>query len=328
MTDADIDGAHIRTLLLTFFFRQMPQLIENGRIYIAQPPLYKVTRKRKVQYVHDDRALSQTLLGFGSEVASFSYTLDGQAETTLEPDAFRKLLDLLSELEVLAGRIEGQGLPLRDYLALRSDQHQFPVYRVAHIDGTSERHDYLFFSEAEYDAFILALHDALERRQEDLQIIERESDFDAQEDRPNTVRPHRFDEAVRIQQIIEAIEQFGVSVSWLVEPEGDAEQQAPRFTVRSNGTLIKATSLLQVIPAVRDLGRQGLDIQRYKGLGEMDASELAETTLNPATRKTLVVTVGDGVVADRYLSILAGKDVKSRREFIETHALEVTNLDI
>jgi DNA gyrase subunit B len=328
MTDADIDGAHIRTLLLTFFFRQMPQLIEDGRIYIAKPPLFKVTRRRKVQYVHDDRALSQMLLQYGSEEASLSYRLDGAEETKLEKDAFRALLDLVSELEVLASRIEAQGMSLRDYLALRNAQGRFPLYLVSHVAGTGVRQEYPFFSEADYDAFILALHSELERREEDLQIIERENGSDGQDDRPNTVRPHRFDEAVRLQQLVEGVEKLGASGSWLLEPEGEAEQQAPRFIVRANGTQLKAASLLEVIPAMRELGRQGLDIQRYKGLGEMDASELAETTLNPATRKTLVVTVGDAVIADRYFSILAGKDVKSRREFIEEHALEVTNLDI
>jgi len=328
MTDADIDGAHIRTLLLTFFFRQMPKLIEEGKIYIAKPPLYKITRKRKVQYVHDDRALQQTLLELGAEEATLSYRLDGQDETTLEGERLRELLGLLSELETMMGRISAQGVPFREYLARRSPQGgRFPLYRVIYIDDRRERHEHLFYSEEQYDAFILGLHEKLAQKQDDLQIIEKENGAESQEARPNTVRPHRFDEARRLQEIVERIEQFGVSLDWLLEEEA-AEQKPPRVTIRTNGTQVHPPSLLAVIPAVRELARQGLDIQRYKGLGEMDASELAETTLNPASRKTLQVTVGDGVIADKYFSILAGKDVKSRREFIEEHALEVTDLDI
>jgi len=328
MTDADIDGAHIRTLLLTFFFRQMPELIENGRIYIAKPPLYKVTRRRKVQYVHDDRALAQTLLALGSEEASFTYSLNGGTETTLENGTFRELLDLLSELETLTGRIEAQGISLRDYLSLRAEDGRFPLYRVLHTDAARERHEHIFYGEGDYDAFVLGLHEKLAQDETDLEIIDRENGSGHAEGPPNTVRPHRFDEAPRVRQLVEGIERFGVAVHWLLEPEEEAEAAPPRFTIQSNGTQIKASSLLSVIPAVRDLGRQGLDIQRYKGLGEMNASELAETTLNPASRRTQVVTVGDGVVANQYFSILAGKDVKSRREFIEEHALEVTDLDI
>jgi DNA gyrase subunit B len=340
MTDADIDGAHIRTLLLTFFFRQMPELIENGNIYIAKPPLYKVTRRRKVQYVHDDRALAQTLLELGAEEATFTYTLNGGPEKTLENGTFRELLDLLSELEGYSTRIEAQGIPLHDYLSLRFEDGRFPLYRVLHCDAARELHEHFFYSEVDYDAFVQGLRDKLAESQDDLEIIERQDGPGGQESRPNTVRPHRFDEAGRIRQLVDGIERFGVAIRWLLRPEGEepagqgpdaeepAAQEGPPFTIRSNGTQIKAPSLLDVIPAVRELGRQGLDIQRYKGLGEMNASELAETTLNPATRRTQVVTVGDGVVANQYFSILAGKDVKSRREFIEEHALEVTDLDI
>ncbi len=328
MTDADIDGAHIRTLLLTFFFRQMPELIDNGRIYIAKPPLYKVTRRRKVQYVHDDRALAQTLMELGSEEASFTYSLNGGPETTLENGQFRELLNLLSELETLTGRIEAQGIPLRDYLALRAADGRFPLYRVLHTDAARRRHEHFFYGEDEYDAFVQGLHQKLAEDATDLEIVDRENGARHPEAQANTVRPHRFDEAPRVRQLVEGVERFGVAVNWLLEPEDDAQAAPPRFTIQSNGTQIKAASLLSVIPAVRDLGRQGLDIQRYKGLGEMNASELAETTLNPASRRSQVVTVGDGVTANQYFSILAGKDVKSRREFIEEHALEVTDLDI
>ncbi|MHC5034349.1 MAG: DNA gyrase subunit B [Planctomycetota bacterium] len=326
MTDADIDGAHIRTLLLTFFFRQMPQLIDDGKLFIAKPPLYRVTRKRQKQYVHDDRALQQALLELGAAEATLRFSLDGDGETELGEEGFKALVELLGELELLIGRVEAQGMEFRRYLEKREPGQGsgFPLYRVVHVDGRRERHEQFFYREEDYDAYVRELHRALEQQGDDLQIIERD-DFSIQpDDLCNSVQPFRFDEAPRVAELVDRIEALGTPIGYLYS----AEQRPTRFTIRSNGAEVKAPSLLEIIPAVRDLGRQGLEIQRYKGLGEMDAAELAETTLAPSTRKTVQVTIGDAVRADNYFSILAGKDVKRRREFIERHALEVTNLDV
>ncbi|KPK62231.1 MAG: DNA gyrase subunit B [Planctomycetes bacterium SM23_32] len=330
MTDADIDGAHIRTLLLTFFFRQMPEIIEGGCLYIAKPPLYKVTRKGKKQYVHDDRALRRTLLELGMSGASLRLGGDGQEEARIEGERFKNLVELLGELSGLIARIEAQGMPLERYLNERTSQNGalFPLYRVVHVDGRKRRREHLFYREEEYDAFVQRLHKRLEERGEDLHIIESENGPAAGgkgKDVRNSVRPWRFDEAARVAELVDKVEALGVPMGCLYPRDEDAP---PAFAVVSNGSEVKVRSLLGIMPALQELARQGLDIQRYKGLGEMDAGELAETTLVPATRRTVRVTVGDAIQADKYFSILAGKDVKRRREFIEQHALEVKNLDV
>lgn len=325
MTDADIDGAHIRTLLLTFFFRQMPELIERGNIYIAQPPLYKVKRRRRVEYLHDDRALQQALLEFGSQDASLSYSADGQT-AKLGNGEFRDLLSVLNELEAVVGRIETGGMPFRDYLDARDEQGRFPLYYVVHVDSDGKKQGHWFYNEKEYDSFILDLHDRLTAADDDLRIVEDgENDYS---DEPNTVRPWRFEQAQRLQRLAARVEEHGVPVEALTGPREEEEEREAPFVIHSDGEKAVASSLRQVVSAVSELGRDGLDIQRYKGLGEMDAEELAETTLDPESRRALKVTVGDAVKADQYFSILAGKDVKSRREFIEEHALEVTDLDV
>ncbi|MHC4787976.1 MAG: DNA gyrase subunit B, partial [Planctomycetota bacterium] len=328
LTDADIDGAHIRTLLLTFFFRQMPRLIDDGHLFIAKPPLYKVTRKRKAQYVHDDRALQSALLELGAADATLSFSLNGEGEAELDNEQFNSLVELLGELEVLIDRIEASGIEFRRYLEMRSagDDGRFPLYRVIHVGQEGEREELFFYSEEDYDAFVLELHRQLEELGDDLQIIEQDDVLEPEpQDLRNSIRPFRIDEARRVAEVVDRIEGLGAPIQYLYEPE---EGEAGRFAIRSNGSRLEVDSLLGIVPAVRDLGREGLDIQRYKGLGEMDAAELAETTLAPQTRKAVQVTVGDAIRADNYFSILAGKDVKRRREFIERHALEVKNLDV
>ncbi|MFO7958587.1 MAG: DNA topoisomerase (ATP-hydrolyzing) subunit B [Candidatus Brocadiia bacterium] len=328
MTDADIDGAHIRTLLLTFFFRQMPELIEQGHIYIAQPPLYKVSRRGKTQYVHDDRALQRTLIDLGTDDARLHYSLNG-TEGVLEEEEFSRLVELLAELDVLRERVESEGMRFSHYLSNRNGDEgdRFPLYRVTHVDSDYDEHEHLFYSEADYDEFLQSLRARLAEQGEDLQLIEPdELDLSEPEDLRNSVRPVRFDGADRVRQVVNAIEQYGIPMDFLRAPETE-EEQAP-FTIQCNGDERNVGSLLELLPAVGGLGREGLDIQRYKGLGEMDAGELAETTLDPGSRRIMRVTVGDAVRADQYFSILAGKDVQSRREFIERHALEVDNLDV
>jgi len=326
MTDADIDGAHIRTLLLTFFFRQMPQLIDDGRIYVAQPPLYRLTRKGQRLYVHDDRELQRTLLRLGVSDATLWYSGDGSPAAEVPSEGFQAILDAAAELEGIVGRIEARGVPFGRYVASRRPGrgHGCPLYQVVHVDGRGERHEHLFYSEDEYDAFLMDLRRELAEQGQEVEIVGEERGPCEAELRPNSVRAVRFEDAARTEALIARIEAHGIPAGSLLA----GGQDGPYFEVRADGAAARAGSLLELLPVVRELGRRGLDIQRYKGLGEMDAGELAETTLAPASRKTVQITIGDAVRADNYFSILAGKDVKRRREFIERHALEVSNLDV
>jgi DNA gyrase subunit B len=200
-----------------------------------------------------------------------------------------------------------------------------PLYQVLHTDQDGTASGHMFYAEAEYDAFVVGLNEEARSRGLDLRVVELESLADLQKEAaPNSCRSFRIDQAPRIADAVARIDELDIPVAMLYEREGE---DAP-FALQVNGSSVPVGSLLGLIPAVRNLGREGLDIQRYKGLGEMDAGELAETTLNPRTRKTVQVTIGDAITADHFFSILAGKDVKRRREFIEQHALEVQNLDV
>ncbi len=332
MTDADVDGAHIRTLLLTFFFRQMRELIDGGHLFIAQPPLYKVTRKGKEQYVYDDRALQDVLVQLGASEASLEYSLGGEkGGGRLETKEFRGLLECLASVDSFMRLVEQRGMAFADYLALRNGEGRgrFPLYRVAHADNTGREHERFFYEEEEYDRFVLGLQEELRRRGEELEIIE-EDDYEGlarSRGAANVLRPRKFHEAAELGRLVGEIEAYGIPPGCLLPP-GEETQDAPQFLIHSNGELGRVSCLSQVIPAVRELGRKGLEVDRYKGLGEMNAGELAETTLHPQTRTIVRVTIGDAIAADNYFSILAGKDVRRRREFIEMHALEVDNLDV
>jgi DNA gyrase subunit B len=332
MTDADIDGAHIRTLLLTFFFRQMPDLIERGHLYVARPPLYKVTRKGKSQYVGDDAELQETLLDLGTADTKLTYDLNGNGSGELSSKQFKDLVDLLAELEVLIGRLEREGMPFGRYLEERAadDHGRFPLYRVLYVNELLQETEKLFYSEEDYDAYVRKLTTELAEQEAELEILEEDYEIYARdrEDLRNTLRPTRFDDARRLSDVVTRIEEYGLAVEYLFAGEDEEEDARPRFVIENGKTNVKVSSLMALIPEVRNLGREGLDIQRYKGLGEMDADELAETTLDPESRSTAQVTVGDAVKADNYFTILAGKDVRRRREFIQRHALEVENLDV
>jgi DNA gyrase subunit B len=328
MTDADIDGAHIRTLLLTFFFRQMVQLILDGRIYVAKPPLYKVKRRGKEQYVEDDQALQEALLELGVADTTLTYDLNGRGSGELSSQEFRDLMHLLAEMEALMGLVQARGVPFRRFMEARAadPQTRFPLYRVLYVDGSGRSQERTFYSEEDYDVFVHELQEGLSARGDDLEIIGEEDAYGAPASSlRNTIRPTRFDQARRMAEVAGRIEEYGVPISYLLEATTD---EPASFVIHAGKTTVTVSSLVALMPAVRDLGRQGLDIQRYKGLGEMNASELAETTLHPDKRKTVRVTIGDAVRADSYFTILAGKDVKRRREFIEHHALEVKDLDV
>jgi len=332
MTDADIDGAHIRTLLLTFFFRQMPELIEGGHIYIAEPPLYRIRRKGKVQYIHDDQALQSALVELAASEATLEYRVgEGDERVLLEKDDLKEFLRLLGRLEVLTRRIEQRGIPIEEYLRQRErdDGCRFPFYRVLYTDSSGRASERLCYSQADYDRLILELQTELKEKGEELEIIE-EDDYGAlsrRDDLRNTLRPRRLAEAEEMGEVVSDIERRGIAVDYFLPPPADEEVEQ-RFWLNANGRRMPVRALGEIMAAVRRLGREGLDIQRYKGLGEMNADELAETTLRPGARRIVRVTIGDAIRADNYFSILAGSDVARRREFIERHALEVTNLDV
>ncbi len=312
MTDADVDGAHIRTLLLTFFFRQMKDLVDRGNVYIAQPPLYKITRKKKQEYLYDDKQMSDSLLGLGTHGAK----IVKEDRQELSGRELTQFLGILVKIEELSRLLAKKGFSLGEFLKRRSPKDSsLPLYMVS-LDGENR----YFYSDEEYNAFIKEL----QRQKKGIEIIDREAtpQEGAKAGAPEVTV---FHESMELEKLLANLQGSGFSgEDYLGEPEG----KEPRFKLLSDGTGVSAKSLREVPHRLRELGRKGLDVQRYKGLGEMNAEELAETTMNPATRTLLRVTIEDLYKADKIFTVLVGKDVQERRKYIEKHALEVRQLDI
>jgi len=316
MTDADVDGAHIRTLLLTFFFRQMPQLIEAGRVFIAQPPLYKVRRKGREEYVFDDRRLQRQLLDLGLEGVTLVVRWGQGKETRFGANELRRLVELCERLEALATILPRRGLKLTEYLALQRDG-ALPRYAVRANGQT-----HYMYSEEELQAFLKEQ----EQHRGEVEIVSADGAEEkeaGEEVRRLAVQIIEFHERQEARRTVEELIALGFTVEDFLE-----EGKGPTYELISDGEAICVRRLSDLLPVLRDLGRRGMEIQRYKGLGEMNAEELAQTTMNPASRTLARITIADAAEADHIFNILAGKDVAKRREYIERHALDVRNLDI
>ena len=289
MTDADVDGAHIRTLLLTFFYRQMPQLIENGFVYIAQPPLYKITRRKREEYVESDEHLTKILLNLGSEGLALE---DDSGKTLKEGQNLRILLEHLTKVEKAGEVLAKRGINLEEYLLKKNKETgDFPRY-YAHVNLPDE------------DPKIEYAYD-----DHDLQKI-----FSA--------NSKELFISKRFRKSVDLLEADGFSADELT---GAGKS---RFVLNDKDQKIEISGLLELLEVIRELGRKGMTIQRYKGLGEMNPSQLWETTLDPNSRRMTKVMLEDAVKADQMFTILMGDEVEPRREFIQENALYATNLDI
>jgi DNA gyrase subunit B len=293
MTDADVDGSHIRTLLLTFFYRQMVELVQAGRIYIAAPPLYKLTYRKKARYITDEKVLKRTLLTLGAESARVEHLGDGQA---VEGEALERLVRHVATLELHADRLaEERGGPgLAAVLAQFAQHGALPRVRVTGSDG----HFRFFRDRDEARAWV------------DTQPGEQ------------TVSEAHESEALMAQLV-------GLAEWRLEASDCYGEAGVPRFRISVDGEQAGTSEgLLEMVEQLSRLGEKGVDIQRYKGLGEMNADQLWESTMDPETRSLHPVVLEDEVEADHLFSVLMGPGVEPRREFIEKHALEVRNLDV
>jgi len=313
MTDADVDGAHIRTLLLTFFYRQMPQLIERGHIYLAQPPLYKVTRKQREEYVDSDDQLTRKLLDLGCDDVALEH--DG---ARLEPDAQRALLRLLVEADATVSGLRRRGVPVERMIAARNRATgDYPRFLSA--ARTGENPDIRFaFTEAELDQHRKQAEQAL-KQPFDL------ADTQAQGYTTSAAKPFCWLDLFRagaLRKVMEQLQTMGFTPEHYV---GGAE---PFATLLDGDQRAPLTALPRLLDEVRARGRKGLQIQRYKGLGEMNPDQLYDTTMNPGKRHLLKVVLEDTVKADGVFTLLMGDEVEPRRRFIEENALNVRNLDI
>jgi DNA gyrase subunit B len=314
MTDADVDGAHIRTLLLTFFFRQMPQLIERGHIYLAQPPLYKIARKQHEEYIESEAQLTARLLQMGCDDLSVRLD-DGRV---LDAVALRPLLDLLAAIEGTLDGLRRRGVPVNELLACRhSAGGEFPRYMSVTGAGESALRQFAF-SEAELEAQRTA---AAARLQRPLDLAESKVTA-CHGNSPADFCWLEIFRAAALRRQIDALAEQGFA------PRHLAGTETPFAWMIDGADETPLTSLLQLLINVRQRGRRGLVIQRYKGLGEMNPEQLFHTTMDPARRRLLRVTLDDAVKADATFSLLMGDEVEPRRRFIEDNALNVRNLDV
>jgi DNA gyrase subunit B len=325
MTDADVDGSHIRTLLLTFFYRQMYDLVRGGHVYVAQPPLFRVRQRKHVYYVQTEEEMKSQLMERGMGESVFE---PGDGREIRGPE-MEKLCRTLSSLEDSLLALERRGVSLRAH-AMRQDPEsgKLPVYHVF----VGHREEW-FASRSDLDAFI---EEEEKKTGSELKVTDRpatdtngdtngESDAaDLTAQRLHIVELH---EVRTINTALADLREMNFDIQSLIPQERTGIEE-PRYVLRRGESEIGIEDLRGLLAAVRIAGEKGLQITRFKGLGEMNAEELRETTLDPANRTLLQVTMNDVGAADDLFRILMGDKVEPRREFIEKHALEVRNLDV
>ena len=313
MTDADVDGSHIRTLLLTFLYRQMKGIIERGFVYIAQPPLYRIKRKKREQYVDNDEQLNRILLELGSEDIVLARTSDRHVFAPADID---KIVELTAALEKLGGGITRYGAALAEYLDQQDKvSHELPRYIARVREGNKESHRFLADDKARA-AFLVEMGlDA------DLTDQPREGQP------PRRVTVHEIFESNEMTKLIKAIDKVGLEIGQFSPTEAACYTITENVGAK-NELKTELFSPLEIVAQIRLNGRKGLSIQRYKGLGEMNPKQLYETTMDPEHRRLLKVNIADAAKADALFTLLMGDEVPPRRQFIEDNALNVQYLDI
>lgn len=325
MTDADVDGSHIRTLLLTFFYRQMYELIKAGMVYIAQPPLYRVKHKKDVYYVQTETEMKDQLLEAGLTDAQFEPG-DGRV---IAGEDLKKLSRALAALENAILALERRGIALRDLAARRDPPSgRLPVYHVF-----LDQEEHWFTSRQELDEFLDK--EELEKGESLMLEDERGEEAEKGEGTEEEVasEPLRRLHIVELHEVrtinahLQSLREMGFDIDSLFPIERTGEEK-PRYILRRGDSLQGLEDLRGLLTALRSAGEKGLQITRFKGLGEMNAEELRETTLDPARRTLIQVNMEDAGAADEMFRVLMGEKVQPRREFIEKHAIEVQNLDV
>src|SRR5688572_24852660 len=335
MTDADVDGSHIRTLLLTFFFRHMQELIKAGRVYVAQPPLYMVTRRKKDEYVLNEREMRNiyTTLGLEGTELIVRDADTGKEARRLGGDELKRVVELLNRLEELVTVVRRRGIDFADFLGKRDHNGRMPLYRVV-VEGE----EHFFYDAAERDGFLrdqklLVADEEMEKVQHATENNGNGAAAKAAQDEgyKRLQKNHEMHEVKDLEKLFSQLEQYGLSIDdyFLTQEESVTGEKLPtKYALISEGKGHDVGGVAQMIPEIHKLGKQGIEVKRFKGLGEMNAEQHWETTLDKSKRVLLRVTLEEAGEAERMFSVLMGEDVERRRQFIEEHALEVKNLDV
>jgi DNA gyrase subunit B len=310
MTDADVDGSHIRTLLLTFFFRQYPELVSNGHLYIAQPPLFKVKKGKRELYLKNEQALEEHLI---SSTCKDVVVGNGDGSVTLTGDLLGDFVRLINRQRRLYSQLDKT-----------SDARVTSAFAEAGLakEDLADRARLEALIEEKVRPALIAIDPELAEISFELARDEEHDDF--------AVRVPRGFGGIKRQTIInyDLLDTGAFNSMVSVCQQIRDKLSGPYSVTPAGGEVLKTETAAGVALLIEELGRKGLAIQRYKGLGEMNADQLWETTMNPEQRTLLQVRIDDSVDADKIFTVLMGDLVEPRREFIEQNALNVRNLDI
>ncbi len=331
MCDADVDGSHIRTLILTFFFRQMHQLVEKGHIYIAQPPLYKIKRGKREEYIESEEDMNNMLLELGSEDITVTRLKDKQK---ISDKKLLELLQILVDMNNLSIGIEKKGVKISEYTSkLDKRSKKLPVYMLK-----VEEETHFFYNADQLEEAVKKIE---KKKGKDVTVEPEQNG--AKKPTAKDTETVEFFEADELAQTIKKLEKLGLDVEDYNPEPAPADKKETKSKSKSKGLFNKsmlykvekkdsdpvyAESLVALLKFVQSEGKRGLSIQRYKGLGEMNPEQLWETTMDPERRTVLKVMLEDGLEADKTFTTLMGDEVEPRREFIHKYAREVRNLDI
>lgn len=316
LTDADVDGQHIRTLLLTFFFRQMRKLIEEGHVYVARPPLYKVTQKKEVRFVQTREEMIKELTSRGLKDTVLHVTKPDRPACEVAGEALARLLPVLAEAETAVLTLERRGHTLDTFLAKARDG-VLPVYHVRY-----RGQEHWFHTPADVDAFRAEESRKLGKELvlADLTVLP-----GAAGEAGKAVEQYTMDEwhEVRgLNRVLTKLKDAGFEPGDLVPLPRVAGREPPvRFTVAHGEAKKDLPHLLTLVSEIRHFGEKGITVTRFKGLGEMDPQELWDTTLDPAHRTLLRVTLTDAEKAEKLFRTLMGEEVEGRKQFIMDHKI-------
>lgn len=313
MTDADVDGAHIRTLLLTFLYRQMPQLVEKGNVYIAQPPLYKVKKGKKEMYLDTEEQLYNFILEQGLTGVTL-YKMKGSKEILeYKEDQVRQICKNLKEIDNLVRKLQRKGISWNEFMAMRK-KDKMPLYKIK-----TEKEDKFIYSEKEFKTF---KNNYLKEKKDinpelAIEMTPEEMGLEVKD----------LWEIPKLNDFVTGLEKTEVDLS-SYQTDTETEKKQMLFRLKQDTDVHDIYDFEEMITVINKIGTQGTTVQRYKGLGEMNPEQLWETTMNPENRRLIKITLEDIVEADMIFTTLMGDKVEPRKAFIETHALEVRNLDI
>ncbi|MCH2176184.1 MAG: DNA topoisomerase (ATP-hydrolyzing) subunit B [Lentisphaeria bacterium] len=340
MTDADVDGSHIRTLLLTFFYRHMRPLLEAGYVYIAKPPLYKVKKRKKEQYIENEAQLDRYLIAQALEDVELYPVGIEEAKNLADVE---DLMQVGGRVNQLSDNLLRNGIRMENFLMQQREDGKLPTSRIMTRDEAGAIQEHFVYSDEEEQSLAKELSAAIYTKMDEQLAaneaekaakaaekgeelpVQEEVDEEEEEVRPEihpSVQTAKIFEAPVLEDLLDRLAKQNVKGSQIFSSE------TPIFELKQGDEKIEINSLMELFNLVLDNGRKGIQISRYKGLGEMDADQLWETTMDPERRKMYHVTLDDAYEAERIFSLLMGDEVEPRRQYIERFAETVKDLDI